>query len=128
MLNVCDQTRAFQVNCALATESRLRAMGIALLHLVRVQEHSISSANSSTSRCQEYLQAKERKERLTRLQECTRPMARRYLVQSIETILCELRRAVLQVDPLLLLRILLSLSQSPPRGTLRAPHGAEQRE
>lgn len=58
---MCDQTRAFQVNCALAMESRLRAMGIALLHLVRVQEHSISSANSSTSRCQEYLQAKERK-------------------------------------------------------------------
>lgn len=62
VLTACDQSEAFQVNWALATQSRLGAMGIALLHLVSVQEHRISSTNSSAPHCQESLQAKESEE------------------------------------------------------------------
>jgi len=85
VLNVCDQTKAFQVNGVLAAQPRLRAMGIALLHLVRVAEHRISSTNSPASRCQESLQAKEGKAREAQKQPRTRlcPKLRQYLVQAI---------------------------------------------
>lgn len=83
VLNVCDQTKAFQVNWALATQSRLRAMGIALLHLVK--ERHISSTNSPASHCQESLQAKEGKEREAQKKPCTclRPTLWQYLVPVI---------------------------------------------
>lgn len=76
---------AFQVNSTLATQSRLRVMGIALLHLVRAEERHISSTNSPASHCQESLQAKEGKEREAQKKPCTclRPTLRQYLVQAI---------------------------------------------